>query len=189
MVRGGQKKIPSESISEGIWAVRTGLEPATPGVTGLYSNRLNYRTILFALGEASALLLLRVQSYSTFLIRPNILMKKFSLKWFLSYFANILSFISCFSGFRKLLFRFRICCVFLRTVESWASMGEIATLNCSLFISIGLKRSASEKTCCGIVFMSYVFYWEIWSSGDSRSSSGLRSNKGRRRFTPSSMTV
>ena len=25
-------------------AVRTGLEPATPGVTGLYSNRLNYRT-------------------------------------------------------------------------------------------------------------------------------------------------
>ena len=27
-------------------AVRTGLEPATPGVTGLYSNRLNYRTIL-----------------------------------------------------------------------------------------------------------------------------------------------
>ncbi len=99
-------------------AVRTGLEPATPGVTGLYSNRLNYRTILFALGEASALLLLRVQSYSTFLIRPNILMKKFSLKWFLSYFANILSFISCFSGFRKLLFLFRICCVFLRTVES-----------------------------------------------------------------------
>ena len=27
-------------------AVRPGLEPATPGVTGLYSNRLNYRTIL-----------------------------------------------------------------------------------------------------------------------------------------------
>lgn len=25
-------------------AVRTGLEPATPGVTGLYSNQLNYRT-------------------------------------------------------------------------------------------------------------------------------------------------
>ena len=25
-------------------AVRTGLEPATPGVTGRYSNRLNYRT-------------------------------------------------------------------------------------------------------------------------------------------------
>ena len=26
-------------------AVRTGLEPATPGVTGPYSNQLNYRTI------------------------------------------------------------------------------------------------------------------------------------------------
>ena len=26
-------------------AVRTGLEPATPGVTGRYSNQLNYRTI------------------------------------------------------------------------------------------------------------------------------------------------
>ena len=27
-------------------AVRTGLEPATPGVTGRYSNQLNYRTII-----------------------------------------------------------------------------------------------------------------------------------------------
>ena len=27
-------------------AVRTGLEPATPGVTGPYSNQLNYRSIL-----------------------------------------------------------------------------------------------------------------------------------------------
>ena len=27
-------------------AVRTGLEPATPGVTGPYSNQLNYRTRL-----------------------------------------------------------------------------------------------------------------------------------------------
>ena len=26
------------------FAVRTGLEPATPGVTGRYSNQLNYRT-------------------------------------------------------------------------------------------------------------------------------------------------
>ena len=30
-------------------AVRTGLEPATPGVTGLYSNQLNYRTNLWKL--------------------------------------------------------------------------------------------------------------------------------------------
>ena len=36
-------------------AVRTGLEPATPCVTGMYSNRLNYRTIdssSFALASA-----------------------------------------------------------------------------------------------------------------------------------------
>ncbi len=31
---------PFSSLS----AVRTGLEPATPGVTGRYSNQLNYRT-------------------------------------------------------------------------------------------------------------------------------------------------
>ena len=37
-----------KSLSEGeAFAVRTGLEPATLGVTGRYSNRLNYRTILF----------------------------------------------------------------------------------------------------------------------------------------------
>ena len=28
-------------------AVRTGLEPATPCVTGMYSNQLNYRTNVF----------------------------------------------------------------------------------------------------------------------------------------------
>ena len=32
-------------------AVRTGLEPATPGVTGRYSNQLNYRTKDFLLLE------------------------------------------------------------------------------------------------------------------------------------------
>ena len=32
-----------EKISKA-FAVRTGLEPATPGVTGRYSNQLNYRT-------------------------------------------------------------------------------------------------------------------------------------------------
>ena len=31
------------------FAVRTGLEPATPGVTGRYSNQLNYRTIVQSL--------------------------------------------------------------------------------------------------------------------------------------------
>ena len=39
-----QRKSP-ESFDSGLsyMAQRTGLEPATPGVTGRYSNRLNYR--------------------------------------------------------------------------------------------------------------------------------------------------
>lgn len=43
-----KKRKPSESINFRelplIIAVRTGLEPATPCVTGTYSNQLNYRT-------------------------------------------------------------------------------------------------------------------------------------------------
>ncbi len=40
-------KISGENIPKNFFffAVRTGLEPATPGVTGRYSNQLNYRTI------------------------------------------------------------------------------------------------------------------------------------------------
>ena len=38
-------KISGEIIPKNFFlAVRTGLEPATPGVTGRYSNQLNYRT-------------------------------------------------------------------------------------------------------------------------------------------------
>ena len=43
------------------FAVRTGLEPATPGVTGRYSNQLNYRTILFSLMRFSQT---RLQRYA-----------------------------------------------------------------------------------------------------------------------------
>ena len=32
-----------------VLAERTGLEPATPGVTGRYSNQLNYRSFYYAL--------------------------------------------------------------------------------------------------------------------------------------------
>lgn len=35
------------------FAVRTGLEPVTPCVTGMYSNQLNYRTITFILQSLS----------------------------------------------------------------------------------------------------------------------------------------
>ena len=37
------------SRTKSAFAVRTGLEPATPGVTGRYSNQLNYRTIVSAM--------------------------------------------------------------------------------------------------------------------------------------------
>ena len=37
-------------------AVRTGLEPATPGVTGRYSNRLNYRTTEYCITSGVSLI-------------------------------------------------------------------------------------------------------------------------------------
>ena len=37
-----------------ILAVRTGLEPATPCVTGMYSNQLNYHTKIFILQQTTA---------------------------------------------------------------------------------------------------------------------------------------
>ena len=49
---GGREGIKQKAHLETKWAltlklaVRTGLEPATPCVTGMYSNQLNYRTFL-----------------------------------------------------------------------------------------------------------------------------------------------
>ena len=40
----GIKKVPEYQRLKLKLAVRTGLEPATPCVTGMYSNQLNYRT-------------------------------------------------------------------------------------------------------------------------------------------------
>ena len=40
-------KSPDVSLGFGVVAERTGLEPATPCVTGRYSNRLNYRSAVF----------------------------------------------------------------------------------------------------------------------------------------------
>ena len=49
----GSRKLPrflffiSKDFLSGLLAERTGLEPATPCVTGRYSNRLNYRSTEF----------------------------------------------------------------------------------------------------------------------------------------------
>jgi hypothetical protein len=47
-------------------AERTGLEPATPGVTGRYSNQLNYRSIPSGLRTES-----RVENYNASLLSPK----------------------------------------------------------------------------------------------------------------------
>ena len=46
---------------EFVIAVRTGLEPATPCVTGMYSNQLNYRTNILSERCAPDILQKRVQ--------------------------------------------------------------------------------------------------------------------------------
>jgi hypothetical protein len=40
-----EQRVFSNKVAE-----RTGLEPATPGVTGRYSNQLNYRSVLVMVG-------------------------------------------------------------------------------------------------------------------------------------------
>ncbi|BAX57903.1 hypothetical protein BSFP_006960 [Burkholderia stabilis] len=42
-----QMKKPAQGGLLHFLAERTGLEPATPGVTGRYSNRLNYRSLVW----------------------------------------------------------------------------------------------------------------------------------------------
>ena len=51
-----------------MFAVRTGLEPATPGVTGRFSNQLNYRTIVQTFLVS---LFKRAVKIIFFLIRPT----------------------------------------------------------------------------------------------------------------------
>ena len=41
---GKKQKRPMRGVFINLMAEWTGLEPATPGVTGRYSNQLNYRT-------------------------------------------------------------------------------------------------------------------------------------------------
>ncbi len=65
------------SLLSGVW---TGLEPATPCVTGRYSNQLNYHTkvlrcfrmpFLLILPSTGVISVLRVQSYESFPIYAN----------------------------------------------------------------------------------------------------------------------
>ncbi len=46
-----KKKAPDFSEAFPKLAVRTGLEPATPCVTGMYSNQLNYRTVCYLVAQ------------------------------------------------------------------------------------------------------------------------------------------
>ena len=48
-----RKSLRSENLRLGILAEWTGLEPATPGVTGRYSNQLNYHSF-FSNARASS---------------------------------------------------------------------------------------------------------------------------------------
>ena len=60
------QKIKNSDSQNRSFAVRTGLEPATPGVTGLYSNQLNYRT-----SQPCLMLVLRIFSDSFLLLALN----------------------------------------------------------------------------------------------------------------------
>jgi hypothetical protein len=42
-----------------VFAVRTGLEPATHGVTGRYSNQLNYRTNIYRVAKVNEILFIQ----------------------------------------------------------------------------------------------------------------------------------
>ncbi len=63
-------KKPAQTIMNGLsLAERTGLEPATPGVTGRYSNQLNYRSSFYIMACKRWLALAK-------LLRPVTLMQR-----------------------------------------------------------------------------------------------------------------
>ena len=61
--------LPSSPLSSAVW---TGLEPATPCVTGRYSNQLNYHTIVWLLSFSIAVAKVRL-----FFESASVLTKKF----------------------------------------------------------------------------------------------------------------
>ena len=70
-------------------AVRTGLEPATPGVTGLYSNQLNYRTIFHLCIKQPLLFSIASANVGRFFESANILSKK-EKKFCRNYFVAVI---------------------------------------------------------------------------------------------------
>ncbi len=76
-------------------AVRTGLEPATPGVTGRYSNRLNYRTTLLFRLRTSGILRMQYNLVNTFSSKIN----------------RLHSFSSGYHFIQRLHYFLRLCCL------------------------------------------------------------------------------
>lgn len=70
-------------------AVRTGLEPATPGVTGLYSNQLNYRTFFHLCIKQPLLFSIASANVGRFFESANILSKK-EKKFCINYFVAVI---------------------------------------------------------------------------------------------------
>lgn len=70
-------------------AVRTGLEPATPGVTGLYSNQLNYRTFFHLCIKQPLLFSIASANVGRFFESANILSKK-EKKFCRNYFVAVI---------------------------------------------------------------------------------------------------
>ena len=58
------------------FAVRTGLEPATPCVTGMYSNQLNYHTKMFVCIERPLLFSIASANVECFFEPANVLLQK-----------------------------------------------------------------------------------------------------------------
>ena len=73
-----KKEKSSENSELFMLAVRTGLEPATPCVTGMYSNQLNYRTNPFCAFKETRLFLICDAKVHNIFILAIVLTKKIS---------------------------------------------------------------------------------------------------------------
>ena len=78
-----------DTLLSSVFAVRTGLEPATPGVTGLYSNQLNYRTFFHLCIKQPLLFSIASANVGRFFESANILSKK-EKKFCRNYFVAVI---------------------------------------------------------------------------------------------------